>query len=361
VLLSLVSYRVVENPIRRARWSPRWSTALAPAAVAVAVAVALGAVSSIDSRIARIDKASAAVPSSVAASALAVTAVPRAAALPSVVNAVKTALSGAPLPANLTPPLDRLAGEGYELPPGCAPTLQDPSTQTLCHLGDATSTNTLVVFGDSHIEMWMPAILAMAQADAWNVIPLARKGCVVPSWTGDGYPGETDAATVSACHAWYSWAIQEAKRLRPDVILMGGCCSGDNGAVATTIRNTYAATATTLRRFTRNVILIEDEEGLPIQPVDCLLATGATLRSCTITMPANALAFNNGIPRLAKAKHFGFLKTRGWFCYQDKCPMVVGTTVVYRDGGHITPEYAQKLAAPFRTAFRQCLFAACPP
>jgi hypothetical protein len=78
------------------------------------------------------------------------------------------------------------------------------------------------------------------------------------------------------------------------------------------------------------------------------------------TMSSDDLAFNDSLPKLAAAKHFGFLKTRGWFCYQNQCPMVVGTTIVYRDSGHITPEYALKLAAAFRTAFRQCLFAACP-
>jgi peptidoglycan/LPS O-acetylase OafA/YrhL len=359
LLLSILSYRVVENPIRRARWSPRRSAALAPVAVAAAVGIALLSVASLDVRIGRVDQASAAVPKSAGRVRL-VTAVPKAKVLPSVISAVRTALSGAPLPSTLNPPVDRLAGDGYELPAGCAPTLQDPSTQTLCHLGDPTSTNTLVVFGDSHMEMWMPAILPMAQADAWDVIPLARKGCVVPSWIGNGYPGQTDAATVSACHAWYRWAIQQAQRLRPDVILMGGCCSGNHGSLATTIRSTYAKTAAALRRVARTVILIEDGEQLPIQPVDCLLAPGATLRSCMTTFPGDALAFNDGIPQLAQTDHFGFLKTRGWFCYQNQCPMVVGTTIVYRDSGHITPEYALKLAAAFRTAFRQCLFAACP-
>ena len=42
------------------------------------------------------------------------------------------------------------------------------------HLGDATSTNKLVIFGDSHIEMWMPAILAMARHDGWAVVPLVK-------------------------------------------------------------------------------------------------------------------------------------------------------------------------------------------
>jgi len=357
LLLSIVSYRLVENPIRRATWSPRVSTALAPVAVGGAVAVAILTVSSLDSRIGRIDQADAAVP---IASVQLVSAVPKAVTLPAVVDAVKTALAGTPVPTDLTPPVDHLYNDAYQFPSGCDPTQGDPSTQTICHLGDASSRNTIVVFGDSHAEMWMPPILAMAQADAWDVIPLVRKGCVVPAWTGDGYPGQTPAATVSSCHAWYSWALRQAQRLRPDVVLIGGCCSGDTGPLATSIRNTYAATATALERYARNVILIEDEEEMAAQPVDCLLATGATLLSCITTQTSATLAFNDSLPRLAQAKHFGFLKTRGWFCYQNRCPMVVGSTIVYRDTGHITVEYALKLAAAFRTAFRQCIFTSCP-
>ena len=358
-LLSVVSYRLFENPIRRARWSPRWGAALAPVAVATVVAVALLTVSSLDSRIARVDQAAAAVPRSTAQSVRLVSSTPRATALPTVVDAVKTALTGAPVPSPLIPPVDQLAFDAYQFPSGCAPSQGDPATQTLCHLGDPKSTNTIVLLGDSHAEMWMPAILAMAQADSWNVVPLVRKGCEVPTWIGGGYPSQP-AATVAACHGWYAWARQQAQRLRPDVVLIAGCCSGADGAIATTIRNTYASTVAALKRYARTVILIEDQEGMTSQPTDCLLASGATLRSCMTTQSSANLALNNALAQLATAKHFGFLKTRGWFCYQNECPMVVGSTVVYRDTNHITVEYMQRLAAPFRTAFRQCIFMICP-
>jgi peptidoglycan/LPS O-acetylase OafA/YrhL len=358
LLLSIVSYRVVENPIRRAHWSPRLSTALAPVAVGAAVAVALLTLSSLNSRIDQVNQAAAAVSRSPATSVRLATAVPRASTLPAVVDAVKAALAGASVPTNLTPPVDQLHVYGFPSL-GCSPSAGDPRTQTICHLGNTKSTNKIVVFGDSHALMWMPAILAMAQVDAWNVIPLIRKGCEVPEWTGNGYSFDP-ASNIAPCHAWYSWARQQAQLLRPDVVLISGCCSGATGSIATTIMQTYAATAAALRPFARNVIVIEDEEAMKAQPVDCLLAAGATLRSCMTTQTSADLAFNNGLAQLAKAKHFGFLKTRGWFCYQNQCPMVVGTTVVYADTGHLTVEYAQRLTGPFRVAFRQCIFATCP-
>ncbi len=358
LLLSIVSYRVVENPIRRAHWSPRLSTALAPVAVGAAVAVALLTLSSLNSRIDKVDQAAAAVSRSPVASVGLATAAPRATALPAVVDSVNAALAGAPVPTNLTPPVDQLHVYGFPSL-GCSPSAGDPRTQTICHMGNTKSTNKVVVFGDSHALMWMPAILAMAQVDAWNVIPLIRKGCEVPTWTGNGYSFDP-ASNIAPCHAWYSWARQQVQRLRPDVVLISGCCSGATGSIATTIRQTYVATAAALRPFARSVIVIEDEEQIKAQPVDCLLAAGATLRSCMTVQTSADVAFNNGLAQLAKAKQFGFLKTRGWFCYQNQCPMVVGTTVAYADTGHITVEYAQRLAGPFRVAFRQCIFATCP-
>jgi len=360
LVLSIVSYRLVENPIRRARWSPVLSTALAPVAVVAGVAVGLLTVSSLDSRIGRVDQAAAAaVPAPIAASVRLATAVPRAATLPTVVDAVTAALSGAPVPADLTPTVDHLPYDAYQFPSGCDPSTGDPAAQPICHLGNPKSTNTLVVFGDSHAEMWMPALLAMAHADAWNVVPLVRKGCEVPKWIGSGYSSDP-APDVAPCHAWYSWARQEAQRLRPDVVLIAGCCSGATGSIATTMRKTYAATAAALRPFARTVVVLEDEEPLATQPVDCLLAADATLRSCMTTQTNASLAFNNGLAQLATTKHFGFLKTRGWFCYRNQCPTVIAGTIVDRDTSHLTIEYAQRLAGPFRVAFRQCLFASCP-
>jgi peptidoglycan/LPS O-acetylase OafA/YrhL len=358
LLLSIVSYRVIENPIRRARWSPRLSTALAPLAVGAAVGVAFLTISSLNSRIEHVDQAAAAVSKSPAASLRLATAVPRASTLPAVVDAVKAALAGASVPTSLTPPVDQLHVYGFPSL-ACSPSAGDPTTQTICHMGNTKSSNKVVVFGDSHALMWMPAILAMAKVDAWNVIPLIRKGCEVPTWTGSGYPFDPPA-NIPPCHAWYSWARKQAQRLRPDVVLISGCCSGATGSIATTMRQTYVATAAALRPFARTVIVIEDEEQAKVQPVDCLLAAGATLRSCMTTQTSASLAFNNGLAQLAQAKHFGFLKTRGWFCYQSQCPMVVGNTVVYADTGHLTVEYAQMLTGPFRVAFRQCIFATCP-
>jgi hypothetical protein len=226
-------------------------------------------------------------------------------------------------------------------------------------LGDTSSAKTIVVLGDSHAQMWMPTILAMAERDGWAVVPIVKSRCVVASWVGQGYPG-TQSAIINRCHAWYRWAVRQAQRLRPDVTLMAGCCGAASDSTADAAKLGFASLAAAMRKFSDSVVLVADDDGINKQPVDCLLARNATMRSCTTTQTLQRFAFNDDLAVLAKKQRFGFLKTRGWFCFQYDCPMVVGHTIVYRDLGHITKPYALILAAPFRAAFRRCVLDVCP-
>jgi hypothetical protein len=58
---------------------------------------------------------------------------------------------------------DATAANWYALPRTCA-------TTTTCVLGDVAGTRTIVVYGDSHARMWLPAILPAATADGFRVV-----------------------------------------------------------------------------------------------------------------------------------------------------------------------------------------------
>lgn len=358
-LVSIFSYRFFEDPIRRARWKTPASTMLVPVSVAVVVIVTMVTLSSINAKVVRLEGASAGVASPTITRLPQAPHVAKSPVLLAVVAAVKAARRGAQLPTGLTPPVSDLLHESYMFPDGCVPASDSQTTTNLCRLGDPSAAKSIVLFGDSHAQMWMPTILAMAQVDAWVVIPIVKSGCVASSWVGNGYAG-TPAALLSACHAWYRWAVQQAKALHPDVTLMASCCGGAAGSTATASKTAFASLATTMKGFSKNVIVVADDDGIGKQPVDCLLARHATMKTCTSTATDASYAFNDDVQKLAKIRGFGFLKTRGWFCYQYQCPMVVGHTIVYRDTGHITQVYALQLAGPFRSTFRRCIFDVCP-
>ncbi len=358
-LLSIVTYGLFENPIRRARWNMRASALLVPVSVASVIVVVAVTLSSVNAKIARAEQASAAI----ALSDQSVFSTPEqrigSHPLRSVVKAVQAAKRGAKLPSPLTPALADLDKDAYAFPSGCVPTTPEQTTSPICKLGDTSASKSILVFGDSHAQMWMPAVLLMAQHDGWSVTPLVKSRCVPSAWLGKGYPN-TPGATIDQCHAWFQWARGEARTLHPDVVLMSGCCGGASGPTLKATKAGYSSVAAAVKGSAEGVILVADDDGIKKQPVDCLLAPHATMKTCTTTWNSKRYASNNSLAKLARSRGFGYLDTRGWFCDGFKCPFVVGHTVVYRDTGHITQAYARRLAVPFRNAFRRCLFSKCP-
>jgi hypothetical protein len=351
-LLSIISYAAFENPIRHMRWRAPVGALLWPASVAVVLAVALVTLSSIDDKAGRLEAAAAAVkPTPLVDPELAEAAEASATALPAVVRAVKAAQRGAPLPSPLTPAVSQLLKDVYDFPEGCVPHTGETSSK-ICRMGDTTSLKKLVVMGDSHMQMWMPTILRMADRDGWLVLPIVKSSCTPGNWLHSRH---------RECPAWYRWGAKQAKALRPDVTLVAGDWGPDTPVDAAI--KTISTLTSTMKKFSKSVIVLGDPPPQRRQPVDCLLAAGATMKTCTARITKAQLYGDIRISSAAKKHHVGFMSSRGWFCARTStkklvylCPLVVNRTITHRDRDHVTTTYALELLSPFRGAFRRALF-----
>jgi peptidoglycan/LPS O-acetylase OafA/YrhL len=345
-LLSCVSYALVENPIRR-RVRSRTATGavvgVAAAAVVVTAVLSLGAIAREEQRF----NGPTALPSLAPAPALVSyrTATGATKALPDVVAAVAAARRADPIPTGLNPPIGRLRSSPpqYVLPDGCIS--RGASSQTsskVCRVGDTTSRKMIVLIGDSHAMMWLPTVLELAWQDGWVVVPLLRTGCM-PNWwiTNEG---------PSSCRAWYRWAMRETKLLRPRVTLVGGSIGERPSSTVSAAADGIIAMARALKPDGR-VVVIGDPEGLSQQPSDCLLSSGASMATCTATWPPATFRAYDRVAATTRQLGIGFIRTRGFFCFERRCPAVIGHTVAYWDNSHITVAYAVQVSRAFRTAF----------
>ena len=346
-LLSILSYGLFENPIRHMKWRAPTGALLWPASAAVILAVALPILASLHSTATRISSASAAVQPRALVQA---TGPARTAwkALPAVAAAVAAAKRNAALPWPLTPPVGSLRGDFYEFPKGCG-ARQGQTTSRICRLGEPGAAKTLVVFGDSHAEMWMPAVLRMAHRDTWAVVPFVKVGCVPSSWTHRSWP----------CGVWYRWAINRAAALHPQASLLVGSWAG-NRTPAAAVKG-MAALMADARRFSASTIVVGDSPHQHRNPVDCLLARGATMRTCASRATLAELQTDAAVAASAAKQRVGFMNVTGWFCGRASsvavlCPLVVNRTIGWIDQGHISATYGGELATPFRNAFRRELF-----
>ena len=276
-------------------------------------------------------------------------------------SSVRAARRNAAIPSGLTPPVTRLEDREnlYFFPAGCSDSSDSESTSKICRLGDEPSSRSIAVIGDSHAQMWMPAILQWLRRTGGRCSPIVKSACTPnTTWTSTadfGIDGTHLDAGVRVCRAWYAWALQQLRRLRPDVTLIAGVSGGASGDQAEAIKRGFISLATAAKSFSKDVVVVQDPEGVAEQPVDCLLRRRATLATCTTTWSEDRFYANDDLAALSQSPRFSLLKTRGWFCFQSQCPMVVGQTIVYRDTGHLTKAYALELAGPFRAAFRRAV------
>jgi peptidoglycan/LPS O-acetylase OafA/YrhL len=346
-LLSIVTYAAFENPIRHMKWRAPTGALLWPASAAVILAVALPILASLDSTATRIASASAAVRPEALVKETG-TARTSWKPLPAVAAAVAAAKRNAALPWPLTPPVGSLRSDFYEFPKSCS-AHKGQTTSRICRLGEPDAAKTLVVFGDSHAEMWMPAVLRMAHRDAWAVVPFVKVGCVPSSWTHRSWP----------CGVWYRWAINHAAALHPQASLLVGSWAGSQTPAAAV--KGMAKLIGDARRFSASTIVVGDSPHQHRGPVDCLLARGSTMRTCSSRATLVELQTDAAVATAAARQRVGFVNVTGWFCGRASsvtvlCPLVVNKTISWIDHGHISATYGAQLATPFRNAFRRELF-----
>ena len=269
-------------------------------------------------------------------------------ALPSVVAAVEAARRGAPIPDRLSPPIARikLFPPEYRIPPVCyshnASTAKRIASR-VCRVGRVSSKRLIVLLGDSHAFMWLPAVLELARRDGWAVVPLIRFGCTPGQWY-------TDVGS-DRCRAWLRWSMRQIRRLDPDVVLLGASI-GERPSPTTLAATTGTIEAARRLRALGRVVVIGDPEGLAGDPVPCVTARHATMANCTTTWPTASLRAYDTVARATQRLRVGFIRTRGLVCYRRQCPAVVGRTLVWMDNSHLTGRYSAQVAGPFGSAFR---------
>jgi hypothetical protein len=349
-LAAVLSYRFFENPIRHMRSRPLsallWPVSIG--AVLVVATLALGAISADANRFQTSGTTDRPVqPPRKEDAFRRTTAVGSSSgsALPNVIATVEAAKRGAGIPAGLTPPIDKLPSSHYSYPPGCEPGDGQTSSR-ICRLGRASSKRSIAVIGDSHLRVWMPTILQVAQRDGWVVRPFTKPGCLPFRWT------RRDARRPE-CRTWFNWVVRRARALHPTVTLIGGAFAPlpgaplDGGQAAV---NGIKSLTAAMKPFSKHVVVLGDVPYQTQGVVDCLLSSGATLLRCS-TAPTRPQLYEY-IAAQARFTGAGFIDVRGWFCYQDVCPMVIGRTIAYWNPTHISTAYALKLVPPFRAAFR---------
>ena len=260
------------------------------------------------------------------------------------------------LPSNLYPNLSLVSTDSS----GLYYPLSDKECDgtTSCVFANTTSKKTIVLFGDSHAQMWLPALVPIAQQLGYKIVLVWRPGCPAASvtvWTG------TTLGPDTACNSWRSNSLSQIHALAPSLVLLAGRTTGilDGNAKPTTDlawTNGLETTITALAGPHTSVAVIGDIVTFNKPLPECLAAFPTSVQKCSAGNPNKQVTNHYQAERTAaKAAGAKFIETNPWLCAPKVCSPVVGRFAAYFNAGHVSATYAEYLSTVFGAAVQKIL------
>ena len=349
--LAVITLHLVENPGRFAaalRRSVKTSLAVAGAASAVAACACVLLLNVIPAPVghgAAAPRANiVAVPSTTVAAVS-----PQEAAVDQAFAQVRDAVAASAalraVPSNLDPPVAQApADKAAVFVNGCVRSWREVG-QSECASGDIASPTTVALVGDSHAAMWEPAFRRAAAQRHWRLETLAKVTCplqdlrITSPYLGREY---------TECEQWRAQIMARLTAEHPRLVVvdMSRRYGADFGFVSYDPAwiDTLGRTVAQLRNTGSTVLVLGPAPDPHGSAPACLSGHLDDAGACA---PARAAAVDDdGIAaeRAATVAAGGrYTDVTDLFCTPDRCPAIVGNTLVFRDDNHVTTEYAQLL------------------
>jgi peptidoglycan/LPS O-acetylase OafA/YrhL len=352
--LAVLTLRLIENPIRfapRLRRSATASLAVGGVATAVAVCVGIAALVWVPTPVGR----------SLAAETLTIDEGPPLVggtidqynatvkhAFAQVQAAVAASADLDDVPSNLDPPLADAAAESQRMHfNGCMHNFHEVE-QPECAMGDTASPTTVALIGDSNAAMWTPGFQEVAEQRHWRLELMAKAACPVLE-----LPIIIYGRKYTECDQWRAEIIARLQTEHPQLVVLSMFRRYGDSDTPESFKSYDPAWLDSLTRSVQQLrgtgaqVLVLGPIPDPQKPVppDCL---ALHLDDATPCSPLRSEAVNDpGIAAESAAVKAGggqYTDLTELFCTAERCPVIVGNTMVYRDQLHLTFEYVRLLA-----------------
>jgi peptidoglycan/LPS O-acetylase OafA/YrhL len=355
--LAVLTLRFIENPLRFAapiRRSPLASLVLGAASTAVAVCVGVALLVSLPTPVGRGAPAAAltfaAAPTPTGRDKDAYDAAVQH-AFAQVQAAVAASVDLKAVPSNLNPPLADAAAEFRAVfLHGCLRNLFEAG-QPECATGDTASTTTVALVGDSQATMWNPAFQQVAAHRHWRLETLGKGGCP-PMDLSIADPLRRLVSTVM-CERWRAEIIARLRAEHPRLVVVS--MWRGYGVGRGYLPGFRAYDPAWLDSLTRLVQQLRDTGAkvlvlgpIPQPHASVPICLSGHLDDATACSPERSMAVNEpGIAAESGATDAGageYADLTDLFCTAERCPVIVGNTLMYFDNVHLTLEYSRLLA-----------------
>lgn len=240
-----------------------------------------------------------------------------------------------------------------------------------CWYGDLKAKKLIVIFGNSSVGNWIPALDLAGKSLGYRVASFSFLGCS-PAYGWNGIAGPLWTATlVNACDTWHKVLPGVINSLHPDVLMVSEIGTSHSGGSATEQPYIDALKQEVLPMTAglpglRGIII----QAAPIFPQfvpSCVMAHPGNLQACTMSYTPGLRG--NGLYSAAMMKdqaaatalNFSLLDTNSFFCVHNRCPAFVNHIFVMADADHTTVQYSLYWSLLFQAKLKSILTSSSTP
>ncbi len=267
-----------------------------------------------------------------------------------VAEAISVAMKVTKLPANLTPALTSARTDKSEWLKETNPCSVDFAEARVpaCPGGDPNGNKLIVLYGDSHASMWMPAIDAIAKKNGYRVELYAKLACPLieaPVWS---YQLNRP---FNECQQWQQMVLPKIKSAKPDILIVTDQWKPavvneekSDFDTETLWEKEFPKALATLSSYTKKLVVIGNNPSMTTDSINCVSRPGVTISICA---SVRTKADNNAINKIEQAATVAvkgiFIDTVSWACDAYMCPAIIDNKLVYFDQWHFTATYVNWL------------------
>jgi hypothetical protein len=328
---------MVEQPIRNSNWlirKPRRALAMGVALVCTCLTLALvvssaATIPSLPSGAFTTPELSAAISQSYSGG--------KVTSLDSVTAALNAAEHLTSVPSNVTPPLGAVPSSFPASTQNCEVSLTTSLPTLPCNqFGDPNGKTQVVLVGDSHAGMWLPAVNELAQQDHWKLTFLAKSGCPIAYYPNFVLPG--DSTPYTTCNTWRSAVITDIVNMKPAIVIV----ASEARQIAASEPTGMTKSLDQLATSSAKILFLADVPYPGVNIPDCLAQHQSDVKACDIPIASSGIQASGRQAEIAEANEAGVpvIDPTPWFCTNTMCPVIIQDTIVYMDTQHITGAYA---------------------
>lgn len=210
----------------------------------------------------------------------------------------------------------------------------------LCEYGDKNSEKTIALYGDSHAAQWLPALDIIGRENGFKILSLTKSAC--PS--AEVIKELSSQYQVADCQAFRDSSVERISKVKPIAVIMTGMqpFTAPNSTVSS--RNWWltgeARAFARVKEFTKFPIYLTDT---PLPMVD--------IPTCLSEMPLEGCDTSRPVPPEVASGLIAINPTP-WLC-DEKCSAVIDGIVVYRDKSHLSVAMSEYLAPALTKELRR--------